>query len=268
MAFRRRVFARPLLGKRRRTGLGSRPFKRRRILRRGRRTATQTTQSGFGSLFRFRSRRIPKRSWNRMLWNSTLQKAHYRSVGAVSGSAVTPVTNVQETVVSVQALDNGASPFYTIGGGTIELNDGAGVPTFEDDIIIRGGMVGISFYNDSTTDPVEVTAWLIRNAPRPDVSNLPSTVSVGWDPSTVPEFSKDIGYIKYRTKFLLEPNASSTIERRIPIQKIDQESWANDASRWVWLLAVRDFDNVTQNTIRIVSYFNVSFSADVNATGV
>lgn len=262
--FRKRIFSRAFNAKPR-----SKRFKRRRIIRRSRKkSSTQTTQSGFGIGLRFRSRKWSKGRWNRTLWNSTQQKTHYRSVGAVSGVVATPVSNTQATVVTSQALDNGTASFWQTGGGVIEVNDGAGIPTFEDDIIIRGGMMGLSFYNDSTTDPVEVKAWLVKNSPRPTASNVPGTVAVGWDPSTVPEFSKDVGRIIYSTKFLLEPNATSTIERRIGIQKIDQEAWASDAQRFLWLIYARDFDAVTQNNVRIVAYFNLSFSADVNATGI
>lgn len=258
---RKRTYASAFGGRRRAN------FKKRRTTarrRRGSNAVTQTTQSGYGRSLPFRSKKISRRSWNSKLWNSTLQKAHYRSNGSAAGAVVTPATNTTMGVVFAQAVDNGVGAFWTSAGGAQSIDGTTAVPTFRDDIIIRGGMIGLSFYNDSTTDPVEVCVWLIKNSPRPaaGIAAMPSTVSVGWDPTLFAEFSKDIGYVKYKTKFLLEPNASSTIERRLGIQKIDQEAWATDQQRWIWLIATRDFDNTTTNTIRVVNYHNLSFAGD------
>lgn len=256
--FRKRTYA----GfKRKRAGLGVRPFKRRKISYR-RKSNTLTSQAGYGNIMPYKSRRVPRRRWNRMLYNSTTQKTHYRSVGATSGTATTTLLNTTLQINTVQAMDNGIGAFWTAAGGLLAVDPGVAPPTFKDDIIVRGGKIGISMYNDSTTDPVEITVYLIKNAPRMTLANMPANPNVGWDPTTVSEFYKDIGVVVYKRRFLLEANAVGECEYRLPVLKVDQEAWTTDQQRYLWITAVRDFDPAVQNTIRFVSYFNLSCTGD------
>lgn len=259
---RKRVYAsafRPLA----RTNRGK--FKRRRFSRRkGKKSTSATSQKGSGFILNFKSKKLNGRVWRKKLWDSTTQKAHYRSAGAFSGVATTTVANTTWQVNLVQAVDNGAGPFWTTAGGAQVLDSGVAVPTFRDDIVLRGGRVGMSLYNDSTTGPVEVLVVLVKNSPRPaaGLAAIPTNPPVGWDLSMFNEFTKDVGRVVYNKKMLLEANAVGEIEYRLPVMKIDQEAWSTDQQRYIWFTLVRDFDPVDQNTIRIVSYFNVSFSAD------
>lgn len=201
-----------------------------------------------------------------MLWNSTLQKAHYRSNAAASSSITTQPGVSSGTITILDAIDNGVAPFYTLAGGAQVLDQGTSIPLFKDDIILRGGKMCLSFNNDSTTSSIEIQAWLVKTAPRPNFTLLPSAVPAGWDPTLVSEFKKDVGSIKYSTKFLLEPGNISTIERRIPIQKIDQEAWADDGQRWKWIVLVRDYITLVTVNVGITTYFNLSFSGDAIGT--
>lgn len=263
--FHTRIASRSVLGKRRRLVSGGSRFKRRRT-NTGRRTRTLTTKSGFGSALRFKSRKLPRRRWNSMLWNSTLQKAHYRSNAALTSTVTTSLTNPTGVITIVDAIDNGVAPFYTVAGGAIVLDQGTAVPLFKDDIIIRGGKMCLSFLNSDAALSVEIQAWLIKPAPRINTTNLPSVVPAGWDPSLVSEFTKDVGRIMYSTKFLLEPGNISTVERRIPIQKIDQEAWADDGQRWKWIVLCRDYNNTLAVNVLVTSYFNLSFAGDAIGT--
>lgn len=260
-----RIASRSVLGKRRRLTSGGSRFKRRRT-NTSRRTRTLTTKSGFGSALRFKSRRVPRRRWNSMLWNSTLQKAHYRSNAALDTTITTQAGTSSATISVLDAMDNGVAPFYTVAGGAQVLDQGSSVPLFKDDIIVRGGKMCLSFSNSSASVSVEIQAWLIKPAPRFTSVNLPSVVPAGWDPTLVSEFRNDVGTVKYSTKFLLEPGNISTIERRIPIQKIDQEAWADDGMRWKWIVLVRDFTNIVTAPVGVTSYFNLSFAGDAIGT--
>lgn len=240
-------------------------FKKRRVARRPvRRSTAFSTQTGSGSGFGFRSKKISRRAWNKKLWDSTLQKSHYRSNGAQGGSVNTATSQSQMSVVTTQAMDNGVGAFWTQGGGCIELNDGEGVPTFVGDIIVRGGKFGIKLFNGATDRPVMIQVWLVKSAPRPTTANLPATVQMGWDPSTVPEFIQDIGKIIFRREFQLETLAEMTIERRTGIMKIDQENWATGAQRFIWIIAAADPVAASAVTVGITTYFNCSFSGDSN----
>jgi hypothetical protein len=189
-------------------------------------------------------------------------KAHYRSNGSSAGSLASTAAQGQVTVGTLQTLDNGVGAFWTAAGGTIEINQGQGVPLFEDDIIVRGGMMGIKCFNESTTIPLQVKIWLVRNCDRPTTNQIPSAAPVGWDPSLVPDFAHDVGKVIFQKEFQLEALAEMTIERRLGIMKVDQLVWATDAKRLIWLLSVGDPQATTSVTMRVCSYFNLSFSAD------
>jgi len=258
MAFKRkRVFA-PRFTKRKRTG----KFIRRR---RGRNSSSYSTKAGAAVSLPYKARRISRRLWNKKLWDSTLQKQHYRSNGALSGAITTAASQGQVSITGAQAMDNGVSVFWTAAGGAIEANAGAGVPTFEGDVIIRGGIVGFKLFNESTTIPAQCKVYLIKMAPRPSLANIPVAANVGWDPTLVPEFTKDVGKVIFMKEFQLEALAEMSVERRLSIMKIDPESWSTDAQRFYWLFVCGDPQTVTTVTLRVVTYFNISFTADVSA---
>jgi len=259
-----RIASRSVLGKRRRLQSGAR-FKRRRLNTRRRRAVTQTTQSAVGRFLPFRSRRVPGRTWRSMIWRDSLQMSHYRSNAARSSSITSAATVTQKTISMIDALDNGAGFFWNSSGGAQVLDTAGGIPTWNGDIILRGGKTSCSFYNESTANPVEIEAFYIIPSPRMTTGVVPTLVTVGWDPSIIPEFRQNVGKIIYRTKFLLEPNATSTIDRRLRVQKIDQKAWS-DGMRPRWIITVRDFASsavLTTNVITVVS-FNLSFAGDAS----
>ena len=199
-----------------------------------------------------------------MIWRSSLQMAHYRSNAAYASTIVTRPLTVEKTVSVIEALYNGASAFWNSSGGAQMLDSGSLVPAFSSDIVLRGGKTSISFFNDSTANPVEIEAFYIAPVPRVTTTSIPTSVSVGWDPSIIPEFNTTVGRIIYRTKFLLEPLATSTIDRRLRVQKIDQAAFTG-GQRPRWIVTARDFSGsavLTTNVICCVS-FNLSFAGDV-----
>lgn len=266
MAFgRKRVFANAF--GRKSTGVFKKRRTVRRRVRRGQKFTSYTTKSGAGRTFGFKAKRISKRRWNNMLWNSTLQKNHYRSEGVLRSIVATPVTNINMVTGIVEALDNGTAPFWTTAGGLQVQNAGVTPPLFTDsNIILRGGKTGISISNPSTGTSIAYSVWLIKSADRFSSTNIPALATVGWDPSVIPEFKNDVGFIRRSFTGLLEPGTLFTAEHRLPVQKIDQVEWATLQKRWYWMVAIRDVDNAAQQNIDILSYFNVSFSGDAVGT--
>lgn len=230
--------------------------------RRGRRSSTYSTKAGFGAGMYFKTKKLSRRAWSRKLWDGTLQKTHYRSNGTLAGALSSIAGQGQLSITAIQALDNGVNSFWTTAGGTVEANDAQGVPLFFDDIVIRGGMLGIKLFNNSSDTPVQIKVYLVRDAPRRNVSNLPAAAPFGWDPTIVPEFSKDIGRIIFSKSFELEYRSEMTVERRIGVHKIDQEAWATDVSRFSWIVTVGDPVAVTEIAVSTVTYWNISFSSD------
>jgi len=256
-----RIASRSVLGKRRRAPSG-RAFKRRRFNPSRRRAVTQTTQSGFGRALQFRARRLSRRAWRNSLWRETRHLTHWRSNEGRSFVMTTQATAGTSTITIVDALQNLLAPFWQATGGVVPVDSTAAPPTFRNDLVIRGGKIGLTFQNSSAGNSVAVEAFLIETSSRANFALLPAAVPVGWDPSLVAEFSSNIGKIIYRTKFLLEPLACSTIERRLRTRKVDQEAWNTNGIRPKWIIVARDFSNVTQVGVDVVSYFNISFTGD------
>lgn len=244
------------------------PFKRRRIVRRnrfrrGNKSVQYSDQRGIAATWRFKSRRLRPRAFRSLLWKDTIASTHYRTNGSALGSLVTPAGAITMTLGRAQAFDNGVAPFWQATGGALSKDPGIAVPVFKGNIVIRGGIVGIRIHNLPTAVmDINVSVYLIRNAPRPSYTNLPAVAPIGWEPTLTSEFNQDIGSIKYSRRFTLSPGGTMNLERRLPIQKIDLESWAVDASRWEWLIGISDTDGAGFTTVQIVTYFNASFSGD------
>lgn len=251
--------------KRKRAGLGKRAFKRRRITRRGRNATSYSGARGNATSVPYKSRRLNPRAFQRILYRDTQAMQHYRSVGAGSGSISTPVGSNTMTISLLQAMDNGVASFWSTGGGVLAPDASAAIPLFRGDITVRGGMVGLRLYGDGAY-PSQLMIYLVKNCPRPDSSIVTSPQPVGWDPTTVPDFTRDFGRVIFSRRMILEPLGMISVERRIWPMKIDQQSWGVDAQRLTWLIAVADGDTSGQDNIRCVPYFNLSFSADAIGT--
>jgi len=246
---RKRVYA-PRYVKRRKV------VKRRRKFR-GSKSVNFTSQSGIGRSLPFKSRRLKGRTFRSKLWNDTVAKAHYRSCESNVGIINSNADPAQATIARISALEN----FWTAAGGAIPIDLGVSVPQFADDIIIRGGKVGIRLFNESTVAPLNVFVWLTRDSQTPNYTSLASPQPVGFDMSLIPDFKKKFGTILYTRQFLLEPLAESSIEYRLRVMKIDQQVWI-DGSRFQWWVMVSDPDTANITTCRQVTYHNLSFSAD------
>jgi len=261
--FRRRTYA----GfKRKRAGLGLRPFKRRRISVR-RRSTSYTTKSGAARSFFFRRRRLSGRTFRRVIYRNSQFTTHYRSIGSGTGSLSSPVGSSFANTGFQNALDNGVGSFWTSGGGAISPDTGVALPLFKGDITLRGGIVGLKCYNDGAY-PMTLKLYLVwtkdsfvTNSANYSLSGVP----MSWDPTTVADFARDLTFIKSWT-FNIEALNMVNVEYRLRPSKIDQLRFATDVSRPYWMFSVSDGDPTGQDNARFVNYFNVSFSADAIGT--
>lgn len=252
--------------KRKRAGLGVRPFKRRRISVR-RRNTSYNTKSGAARSFFFRKRRLSGRTFRRIIYRNSQFTTHYRSIGSTSGSLASPVGSTTANTSFVNALDNGAATFWTTTGGALSPDTGVSVPLFKGDITLRGGIIGVRVYNDGAY-PMHLKIWLVwtKDSFATNSANYTlSGVPIGWDPTTVPDFARDLTFIK-SWSFNIEQLNMITVEHKLRPTKIDQLRFATDVTRPFWLFSVSDGDTAGQDNARVVSYFNVSFSADAIGT--
>lgn len=240
-------------------------FKKRRFSRRrGRKSTAITSKSGVGSSFGFKSRKSSKRTWNRMLWNSTLQKTHYRSYGSGSYVMQNPSVTADVNVSRIDAMYNGTAEFYFATGGAQTNDVSIAVPTFTGDVILRGGLLGLKVCNDTVVSvPVEVNIYLVMTSDNPVTAVFPFTTSIGWDPTVIPDWNERVGRILFRKKILLENEAMAEVNYRVPIRKIDRSSWSSGKRKYYWIVSRTSGQaSATDHFVSVVAYFNCSFSSD------
>lgn len=240
----------------------SRPMRRRRFRRK---SSAITSKSGTGGSIRFKARKLSRSRWNKMLWDSTLMKNHWRSMGSVAVTQTSPADSALATWAALQAVETGTgSNFWLTSGGAQPSDTGVAVPPFTGDLVIRGGRIGISFYNQSTdVSGVEVMCMLIKTTEvLGTTAPITGSFSIGWDPTSVADFTRQFGKVVYRRRFLLENDTASEVEYRLPIQKVDQGTWAVNGLKYIWYIGISNMQNAVAVGCSIRRYFNLSFVGD------
>jgi hypothetical protein len=246
-----------------------RNFKKARPMRRRRRSSRSnnfTSQKGGGGGLTFRARKVRARQYRHLLWNDTLFSKHYRSLNGTTNIIGTPASQVLATVETTSALRFSANNFWTSGGGAINP-DGGAIPTFatNDDITIRGGKIALRLCNTlgaaGTTESLDITVFLIRSK---SIWNpaVPTSVSVMWDPSLVPDFQTSIGKIVMQKKFLLQDTEVANVEYRLKIQKIDQTEYTGNANTYMWMMVISNPDSANARSVQYTASYSLSFVSD------
>jgi len=249
-------------------GKSVRPFKKARFVkrkRRGGRSSTYTSKMVKGNAFGFKTKRISRRSWNHKLWDSTLQKQHYRSVRSDSSTVTTSALASEATVLTLSAINN-SNNFWLAAGGAISVDTGIPVPLFQDDITLRGGTVQLTISNTTAnTEQMKFTVYLVKTGVNGNFGLLTSPQPILFDPSLIVDFTKNIGSIKLKREFIIENNVSMVIDYRLPIQKIDQGQFASGLHVYSWIILYSSPCGGAVDA-RWVRSHNLSFSADAIGT--
>jgi len=209
-----------------------------------------------------------------MLWNSTQMKAHYRSIFAQADDFASSGSSTTCTCFYYPTIEFGAR-FWTAAGGAQPIDTAVAVPTFQDDIILRGGMINLNVCNVPASldihGDIQVTVWLIISDEQPSVGALippdgstgtTATFSREWDPSCVPDFQRVFcKKILMKKTALLKDLESLNVSYRLRIQKIDQENYLNDNNKLYWVVKVAG-NHGFQDDYRVTASYNLSFSGD------
>lgn len=259
MAGRKRVYAGPPNPK---------PMKRRRKgrrRRRGARTTSYTSKSGVANSFGFKSKKLSIKKYRGMLWRDSIMKTKWRTNFAFSANQTSPASASSYSVVLYDAFGNTGSPFWTAGGGTISSDFGTAVPTFNGDIIVRGGTLGIRVSNQAAdTQPQEVKIILFRTAKNrngvapPALANQP----LGFDLTQLTDFSTFYGKPMLQKTVLLENSNVVEVKFRLKVQKFDQYDYSLLNRRFYWLVALAGTETSTATTATVSQFWNASFVAD------
>lgn len=230
-----------------------------------RRGVNQTSKATTGQSLAFKAKRLSRKRYKNLLWTSTIMAPHYRSLQSNAATIVTQANEAVGTIGLDRPLRLGSNAFWVTAGGAQNINFGTTIPLFSGDIILRGGMWGMQFRNGSATLPIGIKVYVGRTMANPTAS-LPGTSNVGWDPSLVSEFKSEYGKITYNTVVQLEPGESFKLERRVGIQKIDQNVWSAYGNMPFVLVHVYNIGHATAVTCNVLTYYNLSFSADAIGT--
>lgn len=226
--------------------------------RKTRRYAGNTSKSGFGASFNFKSKRLSRRRWNSALWNSTLQKQHVRSVFAVTSAILTQADPSASTVQFVRAVQN----FWLATNGAQSYDPALPIGLFDGDLVIRGGVMGIRFTNDpADVSPVTIKLYLVRVGDEFDPANIPTSVSLGWDPSVIPNFGTNVGKVVMERSFLIENSNNAEVKYRLPIQKVDSSVITAGKNQYYWFIMANSANGIPVQVTH-QRYYNLSFVGD------
>lgn len=236
--------------------------KRRKFTRRSRvpRSVGSTRWTGgVSDMGAFRSKKITRRRWKKLLWDSTLQSEHFRSIGARSATQTTPASLVTASTGLIAADDNNVAPPYQTLGGLVDFP----VANMNKNIVLRGGQYRITITNDAAvTTPMQVMIWGLRSGDGFASATFPATVPVGWDPTTIPNFKVIFGTIITKRSFILGNQDTVSLTMRDSIRKVDTTEWVAGNRRHYWLIYSANLETAAAQTLTIVDSFNVSFCGD------
>jgi len=201
-------------------------------------------------------------------------KAHYRSIGSDSVARTTPANTTQCNVDWIRADEINGSAFWTVAGGCQAIDQGVPVPTFQDDIILRGGKYTLTIANNidvlsaTNGDTLTVRVWLIlcNEDGLPD-DLVDAALSREWDPTLYPDFRKLLGSVKLYRTIKIAPQDSFKVEYRDRVRKIDKNDYLEQHRVFFWLWSVCNDGYAVASNYRATKSFNLSFSADVSGPG-
>lgn len=230
----------------------------------GRRGGAYTTQSATGGGFYFNNRpKLNRRAYRNKLWDSTTDKPHFRSSAMSATSGTTGVTQGNGPVGRADLTWIGSDAFWTTAGGALDP-DGGTVPTFKDDLTVRGGLMTATLScPPSVSDVLLARMWIIKTVDNPNFTNVPSTATISWDPTLIQEFNTRVGRIKMYKEFLLGPGDAGRIEFKHPIQKYDQTaSNTNVSRRYQCIYHISNLTSTSDAAYDFVKGHNLSFTGD------
>jgi hypothetical protein len=160
--------------------------------------------------------------------------------------------------------------------GVQPLNGGAAIPTFNGDVVLRGGIARLTVGAYPENVILRVRVWAVWAEKKPDIdiyNGLNNTnIQVEWDPSCLPDFSTSFGRILYSKQAVVPVGEVFEIVHRFKPQKIDQAVFRGQAAPleaagnqlW-WLLSITSLDvNGISSPVTCVNSWNLSFSSDAS----
>jgi len=207
-----------------------------------------------------------------MIWRDTAFKTHYRSTAAQGDNFTTGSSSTTGIAFYYPTIELNGARFWTVAGGATAVDTAVPVPLFQDDIILRGGMINLSIgSNPANNNDLKVKVYLIISDETPGIGALTPPNGTGgvsgnfpreWDPSLVPDSHNQFAKKILMTKTaLIKVGDSLQVSYRLRTQKIDQEDYLNDNNKMWWVVHAV-CNSTSGEAFRVTSSFNLSFCGD------
>jgi len=285
MGKRKRSYALPSWGAKKRRTI------RKRSKRQMPKYAENNTRALRANNMLVKPRKASKRAYNRILWNMTVPKQHYRS--ASSGAAPIPIPITVSVgnwqVVSVLPMSE-TDPFWTLLGG-LQATQFSTVPTPPTlnpaTVVIRGGMTRVAIRNTSTDGDtlrirVQKVYWKQQKRNFTDGNDVAPASE--WLAETITDFNNGIGIglgssdaltlcdradfdeYFYRPvddkEMLLNQSEEFEVKQKMHVKKVDCDQFTRGFKYYPLYLIY--FGNQVAsgagNSLNIITSFNLSFS--------
>lgn len=245
---------------------------KRRTSRKGhRRIISTTTRNSYATSVRPLSRKLPIRSWRRLLWSTTQMRTKYRSI---RDEFITINMGLWTTGATLGVLQPNGTFWLPIGG--LQQHDvGQPVDNFSGDLIIRGGITKLvlSLRPRNTggvpnqIDSVRVTVFMVWTNKIPVIpgTTWPTNVISTWSPDIVPDF-QIYGRVVGRKECLLKDGGEGVeIIYRHKVQKVDQAVHVQNGGRLNFFIVCHQTSNGdgTGEAIDCILSHNLTFCGDV-----
>lgn len=253
------------------------PFKRRRYIRR--RTSYRRKRSGAvvgntrpNPLSYVRRKRLSRRTFNGLLWKQTITATKYVSSYSGTGTVNTPATTDTYTTTATWALAStaGTSNFTntnvkSLSGSIAGIVDPTETSaTFDSDIIIRGGTVSFELLNNTETadlsnDIVNTRIVLCKIGPGwTSGASVDPFVPFGFDPDS----NRLYGRVVRQWSFSIKDGETCKVAYKIPCQKVDIGTWANEDGGYIWYFSVGNGFVGSAQTVTYRKSWSVTFCGD------
>lgn len=123
--------------------------------------------------------------------------------------------------------------------------------------------MGITFnVEDAVTDEVGITVLTCWTTKNPDFTKLPGSVPWGTTPDAAPDFA-EFGKVIRKQDFIMNNSYPAvTIERRMKVQKLDQNDFAEGGLQIVFVVMATNLSNSAAVNLNAIVYHDLSFAGD------
>lgn len=223
-------------------------------------------QMGNKQSVRYHTRMNSPARFRSFLLNSTLYKAHYRSLYTTSFT--------QNSVVGVNACAKTglltllpvATPFWTAAGGALPIDSAIGVPGFQNSsVVLRGGRSEVSV-GVPGPDAMKLRVYLLYIRPGADQAGFNALTSVPamWDPSHFIDFEQSFKLIHAHEYVVLGNSRPFTMTETFRPKKIDFDEYQAGEGHLAYCFVLQqltDINTAVDPIIFTISH-SVSFSGD------